>query len=129
MGRFLRAVLAGLALAACAGQANASTAFLCSFPHVVTPQDGTRRYRPALVLRFVAVWEKKRAYAIGDDGESDEISVVPNHGGVSFIGFTEAGEVMVTTIAKDGRAVHSRHLVDGADPLPRQFHGHCRDSD
>lgn len=129
MGRFRSAVLTGLVLAASAGQANANTTFLCSFPYVVTPQDGTRRHRPALVLRYEALWTKKRAYAIGDDGEADEVSVVPNRGGVSFVGITAAGEVMVTTIAKDGRAVHSRHLVDGADLLPQQFHGRCRDSD
>ncbi|HMN80372.1 MAG TPA: hypothetical protein PKA20_10630 [Burkholderiaceae bacterium] len=129
MGRFCSAVLTGLVLAACAGQANAATSFLCSFPYLVTPQDGMRRYRPTLVLRFHAVWTKKRAYAIGDDGEADEVSVVPNHDGVSFVSVTDAGEIMVTTISKDGRAVHSRHLVDGVALLPQQFHGRCRDTD
>ena len=64
--------------------------------------------------------------------------IVGNHGlanvevhlggySVTFSERLDTGVVQITTIAKSGRSVHSRHTLFGADDLqPSQYYGQCK---
>jgi len=46
--------------------------------------------------------------------------------GVTFLEKLTAGVVQTTTVANDGRSVHSRHTIIGKEMVPSQYYGYCR---
>jgi len=45
--------------------------------------------------------------------------------GITLIEVLPTGAVQTTTIAKDGRSVHSRHSIIIGDLVPSQYFGQC----
>ena len=66
-----------------------------------------------------------KAVMIGNPGATDvEIHMGPS--GVSFSEKLLSGVVQTTTVANDGRSVHSRHTIIGREMVPSQYYGYCR---
>ena len=66
-----------------------------------------------------------KAVMIGNQGVADvEIHMGP--GGVTFSEKLIGGVVQTTTVANDGRSVHSRHTIIGKEMVPSQYYGQCR---
>ncbi|BDU59354.1 hypothetical protein LMORI2_23360 [Limnohabitans sp. MORI2] len=61
---------------------------------------------------------------MGNNG-SAEVKAIQNAGGISFVEITTSGNVMVTTIAKSGEAVHSRNAVMQSQLVSSQYYGKC----
>jgi hypothetical protein len=66
-----------------------------------------------------------KAVMIGNQGLADvEIHMGPS--GVTFSEKLTGGVVQTTTVANDGRSVHSRHTIIGREMVPSQYYGQCR---
>jgi hypothetical protein len=66
-----------------------------------------------------------KAVMIGNQGLADvEIHMGPS--GVTFSEKLTGGVVQTTTVANDGRSVHSRHTIIGKEMVPSQYYGQCR---
>jgi hypothetical protein len=66
-----------------------------------------------------------KAVMIGNQGLADvEIHMGPS--GVTFSEKLTGGVVQTTTVANDGRSVHSRHSIIGREMVPSQYYGQCR---
>jgi hypothetical protein len=66
-----------------------------------------------------------KAAMIGHQGVADvEIHMGPS--GVTFSEKLTGGVVQTTTVANDGRSVHSRHTIIGKEMVPSQYYGRCR---
>jgi hypothetical protein len=62
---------------------------------------------------------------IGNLGVSD-IEVHRGPYGVTFLEKLGGGAVQTTTVANDGKSVHSRHtIIMGKEMVPSQFYGQC----
>jgi hypothetical protein len=78
-----------------------------------------------LSLEFAVDDITGKAVIIGNLGVAD---VEAHHGSssVTFIERLNTGVVQTTTIAKDGRSVHSRHTIfGGVKFIPSQSYGQC----
>ena len=61
---------------------------------------------------------------IGNQGVSD-VEVHGGSVGVTFMEKLGGGVVQTTTVANDGKSVHSRHTVVGKQMVPSQYYGQC----
>lgn len=67
-----------------------------------------------------------KAVIIGNLGMAD-VEVHNGFSSVTFIERLDTGAVQATTIAKDGRSVHSRHTIFGGDEFkPSQYYRQCK---
>lgn len=101
----------------------ATSSFDCKF-NLEATSSGLTKQSPLFELRFISDDEKKSAYLMGNSG-SAEVRLIQNAGGISFVEITTSGNVMVTTIAKSGDAVHSRNTVMQSQLVPSQYYGKC----
>jgi hypothetical protein len=105
-------------------QANAAgpTTFFCDYQ---TFADGTgvQRVKGKFELTFIVDANENKAYVVGNNG-SNPVQVVPGSEGVTFIEVTDAGNVMITTIARQ-KSVHSRSTMMSGGLVPSQYYGTC----
>lgn len=101
----------------------ATSSFDCKF-NLEATSSGLTKQSPLFEMKFISDDEKKSAYLIGNNG-SAEVKAIQNAGGISFVEITTSGNVMVTTIAKSGEAVHSRNTVMQSQLVPSQYYGKC----
>ena len=66
-----------------------------------------------------------KAVLIGNQGV-EEVGIVTGTYGITFLETLPTGAVQTTTVAKNGRSVHSRHSMMGEGILPSQYYGTCR---
>ena len=66
-----------------------------------------------------------KAVMIGNQGVTD-VEIHMGQSGVSFSEKLLSGVVQTTTVANDGRSVHSRHTIIGREMVPSQYYGCCR---
>ena len=93
----------------------------CKFPRYEGPNGGgTEDFRFTVQLDSVT----EDAYIVGSQGLA-KLAHIPGAFGRSFIEFSDTGNVMVTTIAEDGKAVHSRNTILLGDLIPSQYYGDC----
>ena len=93
----------------------------CSFGRYVGPNGGgTEDFGFTIQLDSVT----KDAYIVGSSGLA-KLAHIPAAFGRSFIEFSDTGNVLVTTIAEDGKAVHSRNTILLGDLIPSQYYGDC----
>jgi len=117
-----RVTLALAALLPCFASA-ATTSYVCRFTVEASPKGLAKQEKP-FELRFVVDTATKKSYLVGNAGSS-EVEIIPNTDGVSFVEITNSGNVMVTAIATNGAAVHSRNGIMFKDLVPSQFYGTC----
>jgi hypothetical protein len=116
------AVLALSSLLPCMANA-ATTSYACRFTVEASPKGLAKQEKP-FELRFVVDTETKKSYLVGNAGSS-EVEIIPNTDGVSFVEITSSGNVMVTAIATNGSAVHSRNGIMFKNLIPSQYYGSC----
>ena len=66
-----------------------------------------------------------KAMMIGNQGVAD-VEVHFGNLGVTFMEKLNGGVVQTTTVAKDGKSVHSRHSIMGKVMVPSQYYGQCK---
>ena len=117
-------VLAGLgALASCASPAAAQQlTFRCEFVDYCGMDRTCDRY--GLRGEYHVDLAEERAHVLGALGQAPLV-VIPTADGVTFVEVTPSGNVMTTTIARDGAAVHSRNAIIGGELSPSQYYGTC----
>lgn len=101
----------------------ATTSYMCKFEIGASP-EGLKKQAKPFELRYVVDTATKKAYLMGNAGSS-EVEIIPNTDGVSFVEITGSGNVMVTTIATSGDAVHSRNGIMFNALVPSQYYGKC----
>ena len=102
---------------------GSTTSYLCKFPLEAT-RAGVAKLATPFELRFIQDAGAKKTYLMGNNG-SDEIQSIPNVDGVSYLEVTTSGNVMVTAIASNGDAVHSRNGIFFNELVPSQYYGKC----
>ena len=117
-----RTALAFAALLPCLAVA-ATTSHVCLFTVEASPKGLAKQEKP-FELRYVVDTTTKKAYLVGNAGSS-EVEIIPNTDGISFVEITNSGNVMVTAIAANGAAVHSRNGIMFKSLVPSQFYGTC----
>lgn len=81
-------------------------------------------YKDNFSIEFVYDDVTSKAVLIGNQGVADvELHVGPS--GVTFSEKLIGGVVQTTTVANDGRSVHSRHTIIGKEMVPSQYYGRC----
>jgi hypothetical protein len=65
-----------------------------------------------------------RGVIIGNQGVSD-VDVHRGPLGVTFMEKLDGGVVQTTTVANDGKSIHSRHSIVGKQMVPSQYYGQC----
>jgi hypothetical protein len=116
-------LLAHLTLFAPLTVLGATTSYTCSFTVEASPKGLVKQGKP-FELRFVVDTTTEKAYLLGNAGSS-EVEHIPNTDGISFVEITRSGNVMVTSIATGGEAVHSRNGIMFKALVPSQFYGRC----
>lgn len=99
----------------------ATTTYNCSFGSF---SDNKGNHADKLELAFLIDDESEKAYIIGNNGSS-EVAHIYRGDGRSFVEITGTGNVMVTTIAPNLKAVHSRNSVMLGQIIPSQYYGEC----
>lgn len=66
-----------------------------------------------------------KAVMIGDKGIAD-VDIHRGPFGVTFLEKLLSGVAQTTTVANDGRGIHSRHTIIGREMVPTQSYGQCR---
>jgi hypothetical protein len=94
-------------------------------PQAASP-SGVKKESKPFELRFVSDPKTKKAYMLGNNGSSEVTLIGNSGGGVTFIEVTDSGNVMVTTIASSGEAVHSRNGIISGELIPSQYYGKCK---
>lgn len=117
-------LLAGFGtLALCAGPAaSQQLTFRCEFVDYCAMDRTCDRY--GLRGEYHVDLTEERAHVLGALGQAPLV-VIPTVDGVTFVEVTRSGNVMTTTIAKDGAAVHSRNAIIGGALSPSQYYGTC----
>jgi hypothetical protein len=81
-------------------------------------------YKDNFSIEFVYDDVTSKAVMIGNQAVADvELHVGPS--GVTFSEKLIGGVVQTTTVANDGRSVHSRHTIIGKEMVPSQYYGKC----
>lgn len=111
------------AMALCPAAHASVTSYTCNFLIAASP-NGLEKQKVPFEMQYVSDTGKNTNYLIGKLG-SEEVEMVTNFYGVSFIARTASGNISVTTITKSGDAVHSRNTIIGNELLPSQFYGKC----
>lgn len=97
--------------------------YSCSFFVVASPK-GLKTEAKAFELKYVIDRSSNKAYIMGNAG-SAEVTEIANSAGISFLEITGSGNVMVTAIATNGDAVHSRNGIISNQIIPTQYYGKC----
>jgi hypothetical protein len=66
----------------------------------------------------------RKAAIIGNQGVAD-VEVHVGQQAVTFMEELNGGVVQTTTVANDGKSVHSRHTIIGREMKPSQYYGEC----
>ena len=95
--------------------------FTCNFKTVATKKS-IQKEKLNWVFKYDTISGK--AYAEGNSGVS-EVTPLKGINSMTFIEMTASGNPMITTISRNGEAVHSRHYSDSLGLLAQQFYGEC----
>jgi len=101
--------------------ALATTTYTCKFDSF---SDDKGKHSGDLLLTFLLDEDADKAYIIGNNG-SNEVAHIYRGDGRSFVEISATGNVMVTTISPDLKAVHSRNSVMLGQIIPSQYYGEC----
>lgn len=104
-------------------QACASITYNCKFHHVNNP-DKIEKLKKPFEFKIISDDMKRTYYLIGDIGSTNLTKVV-HLSGVNFIEISDIGNITLTTIANNGKAVHSRNSLMFGDFIPSQYYGVC----
>jgi len=102
---------------------TAVTTFECHFPKAANKSKFITN--DPMKLTFIIDSETKKAYMRGNVGVN-EVMLVPNLSGITFVEITGSGNVMSTSIAKNGEAVHSRNTLLESGLVASQYYGKCK---
>ena len=102
---------------------SATNSYQCSLPRYSDAESANRQ--DSFEFSVLVDAESNKASLAGADAIG-EVQLIHNEaGGISLFEVTMSGNVSLTTIAKDGTAVHSRHaMIDGA-LQSSQHYGRC----
>ena len=100
----------------------ASYLYSCDFPR--SSNENGKQSPEKFSMRFAYDDITGEAVIIGNAGVEKAFGVVGIYG-ISFIEQLPTGAVQTTTIAKNGKASHSRHTMMGGDIMPSQYYGTC----
>ena len=117
----MRAILplaAGLALLALPASAEA---LRCTFDKVCAP-EGCK----ATTYAFRVTWQGEDGEFKDDAGRRADVTVAEMEAFLHFIEVADRGDLVVTSVAEGGVAVHSKHALLGGKLTPTQYYGQCR---
>ncbi len=124
----MKRVIALSIMAMMAGSAQAveskTTTYVCEFPSERSQNLLPIRTGSPMNLDFKLDATTKKAYMHGNVS-TNEVQVIQNWYGISFVEVTRSGNVTVTSITKEGAAVHSRNFLHPGGMLPSQWYGTC----
>ena len=122
----MRSLILGIVFLVASGAlANNTITYECAFlRYNGDDQAGLQGYEKPFLLTFIYDNSTKKAYSIGNQSSS-EVALIQNRDGISFLEVTGSGNVMTTTITRDGYAVHSRHSIIKSIIIPSQSYGTC----
>jgi hypothetical protein len=100
----------------------ASYLYSCDFPR--SSDERGKQSPEKFSMRFAHDDITGEAMVIGNNGV-EKVHVVTGAYGISFLEVLGTGAVQTTTIARSGKASHSRHTMMGADIMPSQYYGTC----
>ena len=94
----------------------------CNYTTMASPTGlGVEKF----LLEFALDTITKKAITVGRAGMAD-VTGVGGDQGITFQETLESGAVQITTIAKDGSSVHSRHTMFNGKLIPSQYYGTCK---
>jgi hypothetical protein len=94
----------------------------CVYTQTASPQGlGKEQY----TMEFAFDDITGKAVLIGNLGVADVEAHFGNNG-MTFIEKLIGGVAQTTIIANNGKSVHSRHSILGAEIIPSQYYGQCR---
>ncbi|MGR3779992.1 MAG: hypothetical protein ACU0DT_01860 [Albimonas sp.] len=73
-------------------------------------------------------WEGEDGRFTDGAGRSGDVTVAEMEAFWHFIEIMERGDLVLTSVAEGGVAVHSKHALLGGKLAPTQYHGACRRS-
>ncbi|HDY95199.1 MAG TPA: hypothetical protein ENH63_03630 [Sulfitobacter litoralis] len=98
--------------------------FTCSFPNLHSFDEVRMLKSESFVLKFTFDTATGDAFLEGNVGITP-VMLVKGDRGLTFLEHLLSGGVQTTTIALDGKAVHSRHTIIGSQLAPSQYYGSC----
>lgn len=110
--------LAALALSAAPAMAES---LRCDFDRVCDA-EGCRSTAYELRLE----WEAEDGRFTDGAGRSGDVTVAEMEAFWHFIEIMDRGDLVLTSVAEGGAAVHSKHALLGGALTPTQYHGRCR---
>jgi hypothetical protein len=88
-------------------------------------QKGLHKVQDEFKLVFVVDASKGSAQQLTDRGKFNVEMMPALHGGMTLVELIDGGKVLVTSIDKSGRSVHSRNIIVEGHIAPSQYYGKC----
>jgi len=88
-------------------------------------EKGLHKVQDEFKLVFVVDSSKGSAQQLTDRGKFDVEMMPALHGGMTLVELIDGGKVLVTSIDKSGRSVHSRNIIVEGHIAPSQYYGKC----
>jgi hypothetical protein len=124
--KVMLAVLTVIAVAVCpAAAAGADTVtYTCSYDSY-SNEKGLHKVQDAFKLVFTVEKDREKARSVGPNGPIDVELLYSPEGGLTFVEAIEGGKVLVTSIDRSQKSVHSRNIILQGRVSSSQYYGEC----
>ena len=122
--KVMLAVLTVIALAVCPAAAADTVTYTCSYDSY-SNEKGLHKVQDAFKLVFTVDKTRETARSVGPSGPVDVDLLYSPEGGLTFIEAINGGKVLVTSIDRSEKSVHSRNIILQGRVASSQYYGSC----
>jgi hypothetical protein len=122
--KVMLAVLTVIALAVCPAAAADTVTYTCSYDSY-SNEKGLHKVQDTFKLVFTVDKTRETARSVGTSGPIDVELLYSPEGGLTFVEAIEGGKVLVTSIDRQEKSVHSRNIILQGRVASSQYYGSC----
>ncbi len=116
--------LIGLAVFPAAAAGAETVTYTCTYDSY-SNEKGLHKVQDAFKLVFTVDKTRETARSVGPNGPIDVELLYSPEGGLTFVEAIEGGKVLVTSIDRQEKSVHSRNIILQGRVASSQYYGSC----
>jgi hypothetical protein len=113
-----------IALGVCPAAAGDTVTYSCSYDSY-SNEKGLHKVQDTFKLVFTVDKAREKARSVGPNGPIDVELLYSPEGGLTFVEAIEGGKVLVTSIDRHEKSVHSRNVILQGRVASSQYYGSC----
>ena len=122
--KVMLAVLTVIALAVCPAAAADTVTYTCTYDSY-SNEKGLHKVQDTFKLVFTVDKAREKARSVGPNGPIEVEVLYSPEGGLTFVEAIEGGKVLVTSIDRSEKSVHSRNIILQGRVASSQYYGSC----